>query len=84
MAPRRPTPDTRPAVTAQSYQCIGGCGTDVDPHAAGSWREVSGWVEARKAGGSHAIRDQRATGRYLCRWCMEDRTKGLAGQGSLL
>lgn len=76
-----PKPDT---TTAQSYVCIGGCGTTVDPHASGTWREVSGWVEARKAGGSHAIRDPKGTGRYLCRWCMDDRQKGVANQQALL
>lgn len=80
--PRRPAPkDTAPQ---QSYQCVGGCGTDVDPHAPGSWREVTGWVEARKAGGSNAVRDPQGTGRYLCRFCMADRQKGLQGQGAML
>lgn len=74
-----PRPDT-----TQSYECIGGCGTIVDPHDAGSWREISGWVQARKAGGSNAVRDQVATGRYLCRWCMDDRQRGVANQGKLL
>jgi hypothetical protein len=73
--PRRP--DT---TTTQSYECVGGCGTICDPHAPGTWREVTGWVEARKAGGSNAVRDPQGTGRYLCKFCMADRQKGLANQ----
>lgn len=47
------------------------CGERVDPDAYGSWREVSGWVQRRRAGGTNSVHDQEETGRYCCSPCME-------------
>jgi hypothetical protein len=71
-------------VSAEPYGCAA-CGGDARPSAPGNWREVTGWVEERRAGGAHAVRDPRPTGRYLCRFCMADRERGVCpGQGALL
>jgi hypothetical protein len=55
-----------------------GCGEEVDPRAAGTFREVTGWVQARKGGGAHAIKGQKPTGRFACRWCAERQFDHLA------
>lgn len=59
-----------------------GCGEVVDPHQAGTWREVVGLVQARKGGGAHGVRHQAPTGRYFCRWCADDPSR--SKQGTLL
>ena len=61
------------------------CGDELNPEAPGTWREVTGWVQARKGGGAHAIHDPKPTGRYACRFCIDLIRKGIGlDQGSLL
>jgi hypothetical protein len=61
------------------------CGDTIDPDAAGSWREVTAWVQARKGGGSNQARDQQPTGRFACKFCIDTIRSGRSvGQGSLL
>lgn len=61
------------------------CGDEIRPDAPGTWREIIGWVQARKGGGAHGVRDQKPTGRYLCQFCVDLVRKGISpDQGAML
>lgn len=68
------------AVSA-GYRCDG-CGDAVDPSKPGTWREVTGLVQARKGGGAHGVKNQAPTGRYFCKFCADN--PSLRGQGAML
>ena len=53
------------------------CGLPVAPYATGTWREVTGWVQQRKAGGANAVKNQQDTGIYACQDCMELVKRGI-------
>lgn len=53
------------------------CGVRVDVDSYGAWREVRGWVQRRKAGGTNSVHDQEETGRYCCFGCMDLIRKGI-------
>lgn len=61
------------------------CGGGVNPERLGVWREVTGWVQQRDAGGAHGVYDQKPTGKYACETCMALIRRGISvDQGSLL
>lgn len=69
---------------AKTVACLH-CGEFIDPNEAGSWRQVTAWVQARKGGGANQAKDQQPTGVYACRWCIDIIRKGVnPGQGALL
>lgn len=49
-----------------------------------AYYEVVGFAQSRKDGGYNQIHLPKKTGRAVCRWCMEDRKRGVSpGQGTL-
>jgi hypothetical protein len=60
------------------------CGVQVSPTAPGTFQFASGWLEARKGGGAHAIALAVREQRFMCSPCVDLlRLGGAAQQVSL-
>jgi hypothetical protein len=59
------------------------CGVLLDTTVQSNWRLVSGWVQARKGGGTHALSLQSAPTAWMCPACMAVRKYGAAQDSKL-
>jgi len=46
------------------------CGAPTAIDAAGTYREIEGWEQVRRQGGTNAVKHRRLTGRICCPSCM--------------
>lgn len=62
------------------------CGDPVNlTRTSQDFRLVEGYERIhRSAGGTNALRLRRPRETFLCRWCVEKRSRGLVGQESLI
>lgn len=61
------------------------CGNDLDTRADGVYQAIaSGWVMNRTGGGAHGVSLLVRADRWAHRYCVEERARGHAGQGSFL
>jgi hypothetical protein len=61
-------------VRMRTAPCVN-CGEATAILAAGTWREIEGWEQVRRQGGTNAVRYRRLTGSICCPSCMSLRTK---------
>ena len=61
------------------------CHDPLDTRRAGVHQYQEGWIEHRRSGGAHAIRNAVKHQRYACRWCVDKLVRhGGADQMTLL